>query len=199
MAQALVGIPQAAACPVPKKQSVLRWCPALLLQVPVLIYGALPEQPVFTQPPPWWSATVVGTPVQLPLPSTPPMPPPVQEMDESRAMPLKQAAPPQMQAPLQPQAPGPLSAYPNGAPQPQALGPLPAYPNGTPPGMPVYPNQGAPIVMPGAYPYPQQAMPQPCGYAPQPDMPVYHQQPGLPVDQVQQGMAAQPAPRAKNA
>lgn len=61
------------------------------LKVPVLIYMPPPQEPVLVQPPAWWTATQpqVYPPMQLEIPSAPPMPPSTQNMGDS------QYAPPQ--------------------------------------------------------------------------------------------------------
>ena len=51
------------------------------LKVPVVIFAPTPAAYVaYAQPPPFWNATVMGTPVTLSLPGAPPMPPSHQAM-----------------------------------------------------------------------------------------------------------------------
>mmetsp|Transcript_692 Transcript_692/g.1888 ORF Transcript_692/g.1888 Transcript_692/m.1888 type:complete len:379 (-) Transcript_692:581-1717(-) len=52
------------------------------LAVPVLIYVPAPPTPGFSasEPPEWWKATLVAPPIELVLPSAPPMPPQAQAM-----------------------------------------------------------------------------------------------------------------------
>ncbi len=50
--------------------------------MPILVYyPAAPQYQAYSQPPAWWQPTLVAPPVQLVLPSAPPMPPQAQQME----------------------------------------------------------------------------------------------------------------------
>mmetsp|Transcript_25051 Transcript_25051/g.54471 ORF Transcript_25051/g.54471 Transcript_25051/m.54471 type:complete len:503 (-) Transcript_25051:595-2103(-) len=149
------------------------------LKVPVTVYMPAPEHITYTQAPSWWHATVTTQPVQVALPSAPPIAPPQQGMEASRAFdptpamypgqPGGPAAPPPQQQQQQqggfPGQPGAQQGgYPGGQPggfPPQQGGYPGGQPGGFPPqqqgGYPGYPQQqGGYPGMPGAFPGQQQ-------------------------------------------